>query len=47
MESLELSTDPPFIEKIRDMLGLYLDPPDRLLVLCVNEKAQTQALDRT
>ena len=46
-ETFKLSTDPLFIEKVRDIVGLYLDPPDRALVLCVDEKAQIQALDRT
>ena len=45
--SFKLSTDPFFIEKVRDIVGLYLDPPDRALVLCVDEKSQIQALDRT
>jgi transposase len=42
-----LSKDPLFIEKVRDIVGLYLNPPDKALVLCVDEKAQIQALDRT
>jgi transposase len=46
-ESFKLSTDPFFIEKVRDIVGLYLHPPDRALVLCVDEKSQIQALDRT
>jgi len=46
-EAFKLSSDPLFIEKVRDIVGLYLDPPDRALVLCVDEKAQIQALDRT
>jgi transposase len=46
-ESFKLSTDPMFIEKVRDIVGLYLDPPERALVLCVDEKSQIQALDRT
>ena len=46
-ESFKLSADPLFIEKVRDIVGLYLNPPDRALVLCVDEKAQIQALDRT
>lgn len=46
-ETFKLSTDPLFIEKVRDIVGLYLNPPDRALVLCVDEKAQIQALDRT
>lgn len=46
-ETFKLSTDPLFVEKIRDIVGLYLDPPDRALVLCIDEKSQIQALDRT
>lgn len=46
-ETFKLSKDPLFIEKVRDIVGLYLNPPDRALVLCVDEKAQIQALDRT
>ena len=46
-ETFKLSTDPLFIEKVRDVVGLYLNPPDRALVLCVDEKSQIQALDRT
>ena len=42
-----LSTDPFFVEKVRDIVGLYLNPPDKALVLCVDEKSQIQALDRT
>jgi putative transposase len=42
-----LSTDPFFVDKVRDVVGLYLDPPDNALVLCVDEKSQIQALDRT
>lgn len=42
-----LSTDPFFIEKVRDIVGLYLNPPDKAMVLCVDEKSQIQALDRT
>ena len=45
--SFKLSTDPHFIEKVRDIVGLYLDPPDKALVLCVDEKSQIQALNRT
>lgn len=45
--SFKLSTDPHFIEKVRDIVGLYMDPPDKALVLCVDEKSQIQALDRT
>ena len=43
----KLSTDPFFVEKVRDIVGLYLSPPDKALVLCVDEKSQIQALDRT
>lgn len=43
----KLSTDPFFIEKVRDIVGLYLNPPDKAMVLCVDEKSQIQALDRT
>jgi transposase len=46
-ESFKLSTDPLLIEKVRDIVGLYLDPPDRAVVLCVDEKPQIQALDRS
>ena len=46
-ETFKLSADPLFIEKVRDIVGLYLDPPDRALVLCVDEKSGIQALDRT
>ena len=43
----KLSKDPLFVEKVRDIVGLYLNPPDRAVVLCVDEKSQIQALDRT
>ena len=46
-ESFKLSTDPFFIEKLRDVVGLYLNPPENALVLCVDEKSQVQALERT
>jgi transposase len=46
-ESFKLSTDPFFVEKVRDVVGLYLSPPERAIVLCVDEKSQVQALDRT
>jgi transposase len=46
-ETFKLSTDPLFAEKVRDIVGLYLAPPERALVLCVDEKSQVQALDRT
>jgi len=45
--NFKLSTDPFFVEKVRDIVGLYLNPPDKALVLCVDEKSQIQALDRT
>ncbi len=47
VEGFKLSKDPLFIEKVRDIVGLYLNPPDQALVLCVDEKAQIQALERT
>lgn len=47
VETFKLSTDPRFVEKVRDVVGLYLHPPDRALVLSVDEKSQIQALDRT
>lgn len=47
VERFKLSNDPLFEEKVRDIVGLYLHPPDRALVLCVDEKSQIQALDRT
>jgi len=46
-EGWKLSRDPQFIDKVRDVVGLYLDPPERAVVLCVDEKSQIQALDRT
>jgi len=46
-KSFKLSTDPFFIEKLRDVVGLYLNPPDNAMVLCVDEKSQVQALQRT
>lgn len=46
-ETFKLSTDPLFVEKVRDIVGLYLAPPERALVLCVDEKSQIQALDRS
>jgi transposase len=46
-DTFKLSPDPLFVEKVRDIVGLYLDPPERALVLCVDEKSQIQALDRT
>src|SRR5215210_2043870 len=47
VESWKLSKDPLFVDKVRDVVGLYLDPPERALVLCVDEKSQIQAVDRT
>ena len=46
-EKFKLSTDPQFLEKVYDICGLYLNPPERAVVLCVDEKSQIQALDRT
>jgi len=46
-EDFKLSPDPQFIDKVRDIVGLYLNPPDAAVVLCVDEKTQVQALDRT
>jgi transposase len=47
IETFKLSTDPHYVEKIRDVVGLYLNPPERALVFSVDEKSQIQALDRT
>jgi transposase len=47
LETFKLSTDPDFVAKVRDVVGLYMAPPDRALVLCVDEKSQIQALDRS
>jgi transposase len=47
VETFKLYTDPQFVDKVRDVVGLYLDPPEKALVLCVDEKSQIQALDRT
>jgi len=47
VQSFKLSNDPRFIEKLEDIVGLYLDPPEQALVLCCDEKTQIQALDRT
>jgi hypothetical protein len=46
-ENFKISTDPFFVEKVRDIVGLYLNPPDKAVLLCVDEKSQVQALDRT
>ena len=47
VDGFKLSNDPAFVEKVTDIVGLYLDPPEHALVLCVDEKSQIQALDRT
>jgi transposase len=47
VETFKLSKDPQFVEKVRDIVGLYLNPPDHAIVLCVDEKSQVQALNRT
>ncbi|MBI5024381.1 MAG: IS630 family transposase [Candidatus Omnitrophica bacterium] len=47
IETFKLSRDKQFVEKLHDVVGLYLNPPDKALVLCVDEKSQIQALDRT
>ena len=47
VETFKLSCDPLFVEKVRDIVGLYLHPPERAVVLCVDEKSQIQALDRS
>ena len=46
-ETFKLSKDPLFVDKVRDVVGLYMSPPEKALVLCVDEKSQIQALDRT
>jgi len=46
-KTFKISTDPFFVEKVRDIVGLYLNPPEKAVVLCVDEKTQVQALDRT
>ena len=46
-ETFKLSSDPAFVDKVRDVVGLYMSPPDRALVLCVDEKPQIQAVERT
>jgi transposase len=46
-ETFKLSADPAFVDKVRDVVGLYMSPPDRALVLCVDEKPQIQAVERT
>ena len=47
VENFKISKDPQFVEKVRDIVGLYLNPPERAIVLCVDEKSQVQALNRT
>jgi transposase len=47
IETFNLSTDPDFVAKVRDVVGLYVSPPERAIVLCVDEKSQIQALDRS
>jgi len=47
VETFKLSTDPEFVEKLTDIVGLYLNPPDKAAIICVDEKSQIQALDRT
>ena len=47
VENVKFSKDPQFVEKVRNIVGLYLNPPDRTIVLCVDEKSQVQALNRT
>lgn len=47
IETFKLSTDPNFVAKVRDVVGLYMSPPERAIVLCVDEKSQIQALDRS
>ena len=47
VDTFKLSADPQFVEKVRDIVGLYLNPPDHAFVLCLDEKSQVQALDRT
>ena len=47
VENFKFSKDPQFVEKVRDIVGLYLNPPDRAIVLCLDEKSQVQAINRT
>src|SRR5499433_1483488 len=47
VENFKFSKDPQFVEKVRDIVGLYMNPPDHAIVLCVDEKSQVQALNRT
>jgi hypothetical protein len=47
VKSFKISNDPDFLKKVEDIVGLYLDPPEKALVLSIDEKSQIQALDRT
>ena len=47
VDTFKLSKDPEFVEKLTDIVGLYMNPPDKAAVICVDEKSQIQALDRT
>jgi hypothetical protein len=47
VETFKVSRDPHFVEKLEDIVGLYMSPPEHALVLCCDEKSQVQALDRT
>jgi hypothetical protein len=47
LETFKLSTDPDFVAEVRDVVGLYVAPPERAIVLCVDEKSQIQALNRS
>lgn len=47
IRTFKISNDPNFVEKVKDIVGLYLNPPDKAMVLCIDEKSQIQALDRT
>jgi hypothetical protein len=47
VEHFKFSKDPQFVQKVRDIVGLYMNPPDDAIVLCVDEKSQVQALNRT
>ena len=47
IRTFKISNDPSFVEKVKDIVGLYLNPPDKAMVLCIDEKSQIQALDRT
>ena len=47
VETFKLSKDPEFVDKLTDIVGLYMNPPDKAVVICMDEKSQIQALDRT